>query len=92
MQIDENTKIKLQIWDTAGQESFKAIVKSFYRNSSAVILVYNITDKNTFTNVSQWLSEAKENTLEDAVFVLVGTQKDREPERQVSYEEGAKFM
>jgi Ras-related protein Rab-2A len=41
--IDENYRVKLQIWDTAGQESFQAIVKSFYRSASAVILVYNIT-------------------------------------------------
>lgn len=41
--IDENFKVKLQIWDTAGQESFRSIVKSFYRNAASVILVYNIT-------------------------------------------------
>lgn len=40
--IDENFKVKLQIWDTAGQESFRSIVKSFYRNAASVILVYNI--------------------------------------------------
>lgn len=43
LDIDENYKIKLQIWDTAGQQSFRSIVKSFYRNAAAVILVYNIT-------------------------------------------------
>ena len=43
LDIDENYRIKLQIWDTAGQESFRSIVKSFYRNAAAVILVYNIT-------------------------------------------------
>ena len=43
LEVGDNHKVKLQIWDTAGQESFRSIVKSFYRNTSAVILVYNIT-------------------------------------------------
>jgi GTPase SAR1 family protein len=49
VQIDDNYRVRLQIWDTAGQETFRSIVKSFYRNSAAILLVYNIT-KFSFSN------------------------------------------
>lgn len=58
--IDVNDKrIKLQIWDTAGQESFRSITRSFYRNASGIILMYDITSINTFVNCNEWLDEIK---------------------------------
>ncbi|KRW99062.1 P-loop containing nucleoside triphosphate hydrolase [Pseudocohnilembus persalinus] len=92
VQIDNDTKIKMQIWDTCGQESFQAIVRSFYRNSTAVLIVYNIADRASFESVNLWYKEAKQNALENSVFVLVGAQKDRENERQVPKEEAERFM
>ena len=86
LDIDENYRIKLQIWDTAGQESFRSIVKSFYRNAAAVILVYNITkyqpslyfSKESFESLRTWLDEAREHSPKNAIFVLMGTHLDLE--------------
>lgn len=72
--------MKLQIWDTAGQESFRSIIKSFYRNVSAVFLVYNIASLTSFKELEFWYSQAVENCNPDAIFVLLGAQKDREDE------------
>ncbi|CAD8086283.1 unnamed protein product [Paramecium sonneborni] len=92
VEIDANTKIKLQIWDTAGQESFRSIVRSFYRNVTAVFLVYNITKRDTLEKLDGWLKEAKENASPNIVTVLVGAQNDLEEQRQVSYDEGKSFI
>eukprot|EP01017_Pseudomicrothorax_dubius_P041370 TRINITY_DN6610_c0_g3_i3.p1 TRINITY_DN6610_c0_g3~~TRINITY_DN6610_c0_g3_i3.p1 ORF type:complete len:187 (-),score=15.36 TRINITY_DN6610_c0_g3_i3:61-621(-) len=89
--IDEHTQIKLQIWDTAGQEAFRAIVRTFYRNAAAVFLVYSITRRTTFESLKSWLDESRDNCPENTIYVLVGNQSDRE-ERQVTHEEGMAFM
>ncbi|CAK80875.1 unnamed protein product (macronuclear) [Paramecium tetraurelia] len=92
VEIDQNSKIKLQIWDTAGQESFRSIVRSFYRNVTAVFLVYNITRRETLEKLDGWLKEAKENAAPNIVTVLVGAQNDLDDQRQVSYDEGKSFI
>lgn len=84
--------IKLQIWDTAGQETFKSIVRNFYKGSHAVFLVYSITDRKSFQDIEEWLGEARENAPENAVFVLIGTQKDQEQRREVGSEEGREML
>eukprot|EP01016_Furgasonia_blochmanni_P039807 TRINITY_DN499_c0_g1_i2.p3 TRINITY_DN499_c0_g1~~TRINITY_DN499_c0_g1_i2.p3 ORF type:complete len:174 (-),score=38.82 TRINITY_DN499_c0_g1_i2:125-646(-) len=80
------------MWDTAGQESFKSIVRSFFRNAAAVILVYSVTDLQSFENLQGWLAEAKEYSNPNLVIVLVGNQCDRNDERQVDTEQGLKFQ
>ena len=83
MQIDDKI-IKLQIWDTAGQESFKSLNKIFYRGSHCVFLVYDITREETFHNVEDWLEGVKMNTSNDCMTYLVGNQIDNEDSRVVS--------
>jgi Ras-related protein Rab-2A len=80
VKLDNNSEVKLQIWDTAGQESFKSIIKAFYRNVSAVFLVYNIASLNSFKELEFWYSQAVENCDPEVIFVLIGAQKDRETE------------
>eukprot|EP01015_Nassula_variabilis_P036609 TRINITY_DN948_c0_g1_i11.p2 TRINITY_DN948_c0_g1~~TRINITY_DN948_c0_g1_i11.p2 ORF type:complete len:189 (+),score=49.32 TRINITY_DN948_c0_g1_i11:66-632(+) len=92
IKIDEDTQVKLQIWDTAGQESYKSIVRSFFRNSAAAFLVYNITQKDSFQNVESWLEEAREYSNSKLITILVGNQSDREDERQVNREEAEQFQ
>ncbi|KAL4451030.1 hypothetical protein ABPG74_021352 [Tetrahymena malaccensis] len=87
-----DASVKLQIWDTAGQESFRSIVKSFYKKTVGVLLVYNIANKESFQSIKHWLVEAKENSEESATFVLVGAQSDREKDRKVSREEAEQFQ
>jgi len=89
VQID-GKDIKLQIWDTAGQESFRSITHSYYRGSHGCLLVYDITRRETFEFMRSWLSDVRSNAP-NVVVVLVGNKLDLEKDREVSYEEGAAF-
>jgi Ras-related protein Rab-2A len=81
--------IKLHIWDTAGQESFKSITRSYYRGSAGVILVYDITVRESFINIISWLNEIKiHNTNNDPVIALIGNKIDLNKNRKVSTQEG----
>ena len=80
---------KLQIWDTAGQESFRSITRSYYRGSHLQIFVYDITKRDTFENIDSWIKEATNNSDETTYKLLVGCKSDL-PNRQVSTEEGEK--
>ena len=79
-------KINLQVWDTAGQERFKSITKSFFRNANGIIFVYDITQKNTFKNVKDWIKDSEAN---DTGFkrILVGNKIDLQNKRQVQLNE-----
>jgi Ras-related protein Rab-2A len=82
---------KLQIWDTAGQDRFRSLVRGYYRGSAAALLVYDITNRRSFDHIATWLSEAKAQADENIVFALVGNKADLEGDRQVSFDEGAAF-
>jgi len=86
----DNKPIKLQIWDTAGQESFRSITRSYYRGASGALLVYDISRRETFTHVAHWLEEAKQHANSNIVIMLIGSKCDLE-RREVSYEEGEQF-
>lgn len=90
LEIAKNT-IKLQIWDTAGQESFRSITRSYYRGSCAAILVYDTTRRDSFTHLTRWLDEVKHNSHLDIVVMLVGNKSDVITKRQVSIKEGEDF-
>jgi len=83
--------IKLQIWDTAGQETFKSITRSYYRGAAAAIVVYDITKAQTFRNIPNWLDEIKTYGNKQISIILIGNKKDMEAQRQVSYDEGKHF-
>ncbi|XP_057376295.1 ras-related protein Rab-39B-like [Daphnia carinata] len=92
LQVEDGTRIKLQLWDTAGQERFRSITKSYFRNSVGVLLVYDICCRKSFENVSNWMVEAKSHIEPHrAVFILVGCKLDLKDQRQVSTEEAARF-
>ena len=78
--------INLQVWDTAGQERFKSITKSFFRNANGIIFVYDITQKNSFKNVKDWIKDSEAN---DSGFkrILVGNKIDLQNKRQVQLNE-----
>ena len=83
--------IKLQIWATAGQERFKTITASYYRGAHGIIVVYDVTDRDSFNNVKQWLHEIDRYGSESVVKVLVGNKSDLTSMRQVSHDEGQEF-
>lgn len=86
-----NRQIKLQIWDTAGQESFRSITRSYYRGAAGALLVYDITRRETFNHLTRWLEEARQNANQEMVIMLIGNKSDLEHRRQVTKEEGEQF-
>ncbi|CAG9330568.1 unnamed protein product [Blepharisma stoltei] len=83
--------IKLQMWDTAGQENFRSITRSYYRGAVAALLLYDVTNRDSFTNIERWLAEAKTNANHDITVILVGNKVDLESNRAITAEEGEKF-
>jgi len=83
--------VKLQCWDTAGQDRFRSIIRSYYRGAAGALLVYDITRRDSFEHITTWLTEARGNADPDLVITLVGNKCDKSSERQVSYEEGHAF-
>jgi Ras-related protein Rab-2A len=85
------TQIKLQIWDTAGQESFRSITRSYYRGAAGALLVYDLTRRDTFNHLSRWLEEARQHSHSNMVIMLIGNKSDLDARRAVSTEEGRDF-
>lgn len=87
--VDVNgSRIKLQCWDTAGQDRFRSIIRSYYRGAAGMLLVYDISQRDSFEHIMQWLREAKDNADPELVITLIGNKADKASERKVSYEEG----
>ena len=90
MKINDKV-IKLQIWDTCGQEIYKSLISNFYRNSSLAVLVYAIDNKESFTHVENWLNDLKSLASDDIRIFLVGNKSDLEEERKITREQGEKY-
>ncbi len=91
---DENGNdigVKLQIWDTAGQEAFHSIVETYYRTAIGALVVFDITDAKTFNNVKKWINEVKEFSFNDIKIILIGNKTDLNLKRQVSREDAEAF-
>jgi len=82
----EGKKVKLQIWDSAGQERFRNITSSYYRNCGGIIIVYDITKQDTFVKVTEWIEEVRKY-VPSSPLLLVGNKCDLVDKRQVSKEE-----
>ena len=87
-----NTKIiKLQIWDTCGQEVYKSLISNFYRNCSLALIVYAINNRNSYEHAESWLNDLKNQSNPNVRVFLIGNKCDLEKERLVSKEEGETF-
>ena len=83
----DSKKIKLQIWDTAGQERFKTITTSYYKGAHAILVVFDITDRDSFDHVRNWMADIDKFAKEGVLRILVGNKCDLMNNRQVSTEE-----
>lgn len=90
VELDGKT-IKLQIWDTAGQERFRTITSSYYRGAHGIIVVYDVTDSESFNNVKQWLHEIDRYASENVNKLLVGNKADLTSKRSVTFDQGKEF-
>eukprot|EP01090_Pellita_catalonica_P011652 TRINITY_DN234_c0_g1_i1.p1 TRINITY_DN234_c0_g1~~TRINITY_DN234_c0_g1_i1.p1 ORF type:complete len:200 (+),score=24.10 TRINITY_DN234_c0_g1_i1:49-648(+) len=88
--IDKN-QVKLQIWDTAGQEKFRSITRSYYRGAAGALLVYDITRRETFEHLTSWLEDCRKYSNSNIVIMLIGNKSDLESKRQVTRAEGEEF-
>ncbi|KAG0233555.1 GTP-binding protein of the rab [Actinomortierella wolfii] len=87
----EGKTVKLQIWDTAGQERFRTITSSYYRGAHGIIVVYDVTDQDTFANVKQWLAEIDRYACEGVNKLLVGNKSDLTNKKMVEYTVAKEF-
>merc|ERR1711976_667749 len=86
----EDRSIRLQLWDTAGQERFGSIIPSYIRNCHVAIVVYDITDLNSFKRIHKFIGLVREERGDEATIMLVGNKIDLNDARRVSAEEGKK--
>ena len=87
----EDQNIKLQIWDTCGQEVYRSLISSFYRSASLAIIVYSIDNEESYINIEKWLNDIKTQSNPDVKIFLIGNKADLEDKRQVTKEYGEKF-
>ena len=87
----EGKSVKLQIWDTAGQERFRNIVSTYYKGGHGIMMVYDITDLESFRYLDSWLKEIEKNASKNVYKILIGNKNDMEKERKVSFEKGMEF-
>jgi len=88
--LDEQT-VKLQIWDTAGQERFRTLTSSYYRGAHGIVIVYDVTDRESFENVRQWMHEIERFATEGVNKLIVGNKADMDHQRKITYDEGAEL-
>ena len=86
-----NRNVRIQIWDTAGQEAFRSITRSYYKSSICAFIVYDITEKKTFYDVTSWLQDCRDMCYKNILIYLIGNKCDLEDKRQVTEEEGREF-
>ncbi|XP_066936576.1 ras-related protein Rab-39B-like [Clytia hemisphaerica] len=92
IELNDKVRVKLQLWDTAGQERFRSITRSYYRNCAGCLVVYDITNRESFDHVKEWLEEARYATEDqDIVYCLIGHKVDLDYRREVSTSEGEAF-
>lgn len=83
--------VKLQIWDTAGQERFRSVTRSYYRGAAGALLVYDVTSRDSFNVLSNWLNDARTLASPNICVLLVGNKRDLDENREVTFLEASRF-
>ena len=91
VQLDSGEMIKVQLWDTAGQDRYRTIAKNYYKGSHGILLLYDITKRNSFENIREWIKDIKEEVYEKAIIFLIGNKIDKNSERKITTEQGVKL-
>ncbi|XP_020601589.1 ras-related protein Rab6 [Orbicella faveolata] len=84
----EDRTVRLQLWDTAGQERFRSLIPSYIRDSSVAVVVYDITNYNSFQQTAKWIDDVRTERGSDVIIMLVGNKTDLSDKRQVTTEDG----
>ena len=89
IELEDKKKVKLQIWDTAGQEKYRSLAKIFYQSAAVAVLVYDITLKKSFEQIKEyWVKEIKENAPEDIIIAIAANKSDDYLNQEVTIDEG----
>ena len=91
MTLKSGKNVKLQIWDTAGQDRFRSITKNYYKSANGIILIYDVTSLLTYENVKTWISQIRGEAPQNVVIFIAGNKIDMEEERKVKTEDGIKL-
>ena len=91
MILDDQKMVKVQLWDTAGQDKFRAITRNYYKGARGIILIYDVTNIKSYENIKKWINEIKEEISENITIVLIGNKIDNENQRKISREQGEKL-
>ena len=87
----EKKNVKLQIWDTAGEERFRTIISSYYKGAHGILLMFDVTDYDSFESLENWLIEIEKNANKSVIKLLIGNKIDLEENRKVSYNQAKDF-
>ena len=81
----------MQIWDTAGQERFRNVISTYFRGAHGILLIYDITNRDSFNNLENWLIEIEKNASQNVLKILIGNKNDLEENKNIKTEEGQAF-
>ena len=90
LEVDKKL-VKMQIWDTAGQERFRNVISSYFKGAHGILLIYDITAKDSFKELENWLGEVERNANSQVLKILIGNKCDLEDRREISKDEGEAF-
>ena len=91
VKLDNGKTIKVQLWDTAGQDKYRTIAKNYFKGSHGILLLYDITKTNSFENIREWIRDIKEEVSEKAIIFLIGNKIDLGEQRKISKEKGVEL-
>ena len=89
--LDDHKIVKIQLWDTAGQDKFRAITRNYYKGARGIILFYDVTNIKSYENIKKWINEIKDEISEKVSIVLIANKIDNEQERKITKEQGEKL-
>ena len=90
LEIDKKT-VKMQIWDTAGQERFRNVISSYFKGAHGILLIYDITNRESFKELENWLGEVERNASNQVLKILLGNKCDLDDKREITKDEGEAF-
>ena len=91
IQLDSGQVIKVQLWDTAGQDRYRTIAKNYYKGSHGILLLYDVTKTSSFENIREWIKDIREEVYEKAIIFLIGNKIDKKDQIKIKTEEGEKL-
>ena len=88
VKLDSGKTIKVQLWDTAGQDKYRTIAKNYFKGSHGILLLYDITKQSSFNNIREWIQDIREEVSPKAIIFLIGNKIDLADQRKISKEKG----